>query len=331
MDFVKYNSIENSYRQKFVNNIIIDPDLMNQDWYVTEKVHGANFAIFVEAAFGEELDIKFGKRSGFITGDDKFYGLNNNKEKFVEYAKRMANLFPDTDIVIRGELYGGGYNHPDVPSTVDPRIQRGVEYTNANEFMAFDLELDNKIVTQYDANLYFNLTNIPTVPLLFTGSFDDAMKHTNEFNSHVHRFHGHPELEVNVCEGVVIKPNVASYFPNGNRVILKNKNEKFSEKKARKPRVVADLTDDQNDVISNLGQFVTDNRLTNVLSHIGDIQQKDFGKICGLFTKDVIADYLKEYEPLEEKKDWKVCTKHLTNTCTILLRARWLDILDENG
>ena len=42
MNFTKYNSIENSYRQKFIDKILLELPRDTQ-YVVTEKIHGANF------------------------------------------------------------------------------------------------------------------------------------------------------------------------------------------------------------------------------------------------------------------------------------------------
>lgn len=44
--FKKYNSIENSYRQKFLN-YIVEQGKAAGEWTVSEKVHGANFSFVV--------------------------------------------------------------------------------------------------------------------------------------------------------------------------------------------------------------------------------------------------------------------------------------------
>ena len=41
--FIKYGSIENSYRDKFIQKIR-DKKLEDQEWVVQEKVHGANIS-----------------------------------------------------------------------------------------------------------------------------------------------------------------------------------------------------------------------------------------------------------------------------------------------
>jgi len=331
MKFKKYNSIENSYRQKFIDMIIINPELMSQDWYVHEKIHGANFAIFAKKNVDNTITVEFGKRSGFIKEDEKFYSLDLIREELYEYAVKVAMFInePNSDIIIRGELFGGGYNHSDIEKNHHSQVQKGVSYCDTTKFMAFDLEVNGEVIDWVAAHHVFYHTGVPTVPELFSGTFEDCMEIENEFNSHVPKIYDMPELDVNICEGVVIKPNVSAFFPNGSRVILKNKNEKFTEKsKVNKKSKVILFSAEMNEAVENMDQYINENRLKNVLSHIGVIKQKDFGKVCGLLAQDVILDYLKDYDPLPEKKDWKLVTKQTSNSCALLLRNSWLDILD---
>lgn len=58
------------------------------------------------------------------------------------------------------------------------------------------------------------------------------------------------------------------------------------------------LSGDENfyDFLSLLEAYVTENRLNNVISHIGEVTlPKDFGKIMGMFSKDILEDYMKEH------------------------------------
>lgn len=335
MKFEKYNIIENSYRQKIIDKIMIDKDLMGMTWYVNEKIHGANLQIFIEGT-GSEFKIRFAKRSGFIEANEKFYGLENNSDKFVNYGFRVAefiakhsNVGMEFQAVICGELYGGGYDHPDVENTNDPRVQKQVQYTNHNEFMAFDLIVNGEIQDVDVMARIFAECDIPNVPFVFKGSFSKCLEQQNDFESLVPEVHGHPPIPNNICEGVVIRPAKTSYFNNGKRIILKNKNVKFSEKSRKRESKVIIFSDEQNTAIENMSQYINENRLNNMLSHFGEVKQKDFGKIAGLFAQDVILEYLRDgYIPIEEKKDWKLVTKQTQTCCSILLRQDWLNILD---
>lgn len=327
MKFRKYNSIENSYRQKFIDMITINPELMSQQWVVMEKIHGAHMDIYIDI----DGTLQFAKRSGFVKEDEKFYSLD-------VYADEIANYFvdirdylnvPNKVIVISGEFFGGGYNHPDVENLNVSQVQKGVQYTNRCDFLSYDVKVDEELLDWNVTEDMFEDLFIPYAPVLKTGTFEECMKFPNDNETVIPEEYSLPKIENNISEGVVIKPNKAVYFGNGSRVILKNKNEKFTEKsKTKKRSVVFIFTPEMDKAVEDIDQYINENRLRNVLSHFGEIKQKDFGKINGLLCQDVVLDYLKEYEPLEDKKEWKKVTKCVQTTTALLLRSKWLDILD---
>lgn len=110
-----------------------------------------------------------------------------------------------------------------------------------------------------------------------------------------------PAIDDNICEGVVIRPVEPCYLRNGSRVIIKNKNERFAEKKSGKKRnklfaEPVSFSDALKSLILEAETYVNENRLANVVSHIGEVHlPKDFGKVMGLLSKDVLADFLKEH------------------------------------
>jgi len=327
MEFKKYNSIENSYRQKFIDMITIDPELMDQQWVVLEKIHGAHMDIYIDV----DGTIKFAKRSGFVKEDEKFYSLDVYADEIKNYFKDVRSYLnvPNEVIVISGEFFGGGYNHPDVENLSVSQVQKGVSYTNRCDFLSYDVKIGDTRLDWNDTIDMFEDLYIPYAPVLMVGTFEECINFPNDNDTVIPEEYSLPKIENNTSEGVVIKPNKAAYFGNGSRVILKNKNEKFTEKsKVNKKSKVILFSDEMNEAVENMDQYINENRLNNVLSHIGVIKQKDFGKVCGLFAQDVILDYLKDYEPLPEKKDWKLVTKQTSNSCAMLLRQHWLDILD---
>ena len=70
--FKKYNSIENTYREKQIEQVYLH-GYDNEKYVVQEKVHGANFSFITD---GEVIQVA--KRSGLIAEDEKF-----NNYKFV--------------------------------------------------------------------------------------------------------------------------------------------------------------------------------------------------------------------------------------------------------
>lgn len=144
---------------------------------------------------------------------------------------------------------------------------------------------------------------------------------------------GYPHLKDNICEGNVLIPAIPFYFGNGSRVILKNKNEKWSEKAAKK-KVSKDLikmSDEQKLLVAELSSYITENRLRNVISKLGEVTQKDFGKLQGLFTQDILEDYQKDADisvPNLDRNEWKMINKEVGKIAAGLIRKNFRNIID---
>lgn len=114
-EFKKYNSIENSYREKFVNMIRAQaPELVHTQWSITEKIHGCN--VQIELADNE---ISIGKRTDYVT-DENFCNIQqillpyeNNVRKLKDSIEIAMGKYIDR-IIVFGELFGGTYLHKDV-------------------------------------------------------------------------------------------------------------------------------------------------------------------------------------------------------------------------
>jgi Rnl2 family RNA ligase len=163
MDFIKYPSIDTTTKPRYSKNPA-------DKWIVTEKVHGANFGIYLDLTnIGKEGWIKMAKRTGFLTDSDKLQfpcddwllaNLDNLEQTAMNTLAHVGtdSIQPGTYIVIFGEFYGGWY--PTNPSewrgskslpnelkayaaTHDgtrPRpIQWDIYYSNTYEFVCFDM------------------------------------------------------------------------------------------------------------------------------------------------------------------------------------------------
>lgn len=131
-------------------------------------------------------------------------------------------------------------------------------------------------------------------------------------------------MEGNICEGVVIRPIKPLFLKNGERVMVKNKNEKWAENnnyidKSLLNRLLKldgeNLSENAKFLCEEIYKLITINRLNNIVSKIGIIDpKKDLGKVLGLFNKDVIADFLKNnqlYYNTLEKQEMKFINKFL--------------------
>ena len=151
----------------------------------------------------------------------------------------------------------------------------------------------------------------------------ECLKQPNAFQSKIAEWLGLPAIEDNICEGIVIRPVTPMYLRNGSRVLIKSKNERtklFVEPVPYSEELKALIVEGET--------YVTENRLANVVSHIGEVHfPKDFGKVMGLFSKDVLEDFLKEHGNLYaalEKSEQKLLNKELNKFCTALVKQVYM-------
>jgi Rnl2 family RNA ligase len=143
-----------------------------------------------------------------------------------------------------------------------------------------------------------------------------------------------PMIPNNFCEGIVIKPIQPLFLGNGSRVILKNKNEEFCENhggnsvKEVKPK--KEISAVVQKLMKEGTKYINDNRLRAVISKIGEIGEKDFGKLNGLFIKDVVEDLRKDFEEFNSlsNDDRSDLTKFLNKEASTFIRPNFLNIID---
>ena len=332
-EFKKYPSIENSYRKKTID-YIIEQGFASDEWVVLLKAHGANFQLWTNGLIWNPA-----KRSSFIKESD---GNFNNYQMIIDYYRDRLNAatqwlmvrYNCETVTFCGELLGGQYDHPDVKKFTNAiKVQKGVFYCPHNEFYIFDVKVDGMYVSHNVVEKLGMMFNLFVAEPLRRGSFMDCLCYQNMFPDPLYKRFGLPEIEDNFCEGVVIKPVVPKFFGNGSRVILKNKNELFTEKTAKKklPKKALSMSDDANNMAVDIVKYVTENRLRNVLSHGHTIGQKEFGKLLGLFAKDVWYEFNKDFsddfnclEILEQNQIKRILQKECGNT----IRPEFQNIID---
>lgn len=322
MIFKTYNSIENAYQTRVIDQIRLQ-GFGDEVFIVQEKVHGANFSFFTDGK-----DIKIAKRTAFIEKDEKFYNAHQMLERYRKNAinvfEKVKTIYPDLEtIVIYGELFGGGYKHKEVEPVKDAiKVQKGVEYAPYNEFYAFDIKLNGTTYLDTDlANQIFKETGLFYAKILFQGTLDEALKFPNVFDSKIPAWLGLPEIENNMCEGTIVKTLKTKYFGNASRVILKNKNEKWTEKskmvrKDKPAQKEVHFSENAKDIWEEIQKYATVKRLNNVVSKIGEFEPKMIGKVIGLFSKDILEDFEKDFPKVFitiEKEEQKRINKKLNS------------------
>lgn len=328
--FKKYNSIENSYRKEFLEKIKRH-DVFDKTYVVQEKAHGSNLSFWTT----DGMNFKAGKRSGPIGNDEKFYNyemiLDKSIQKFRGLFSSIKVDYPDiTQMTIYGEVIGGNYPHKDVEKINDAiKVQKGILYAPSNEFFAFDICINSDQYLNADVvSRLFEQENLLYAKTLFEGSLEDCLQYPNVFQTKIPNQLGLPEISENNCEGVIIKPKEVSYFRNGVRIILKNKNEKWSENSGNIKKVKKDipLSEKVVEFQGFIKDYVTENRLNNVLSKFGELSIKDFGQLMGEFNRDVITDFTKDYSSqflLLEKQDQKLIKKSITPLTAVLIKRHF--------
>lgn len=328
--YSKIKSVDGSDYQKFYYQMAkkrFEKDL----YYVQEKVHGANFGIYHDGK-----DFKLAKRSGWIGSNDNFYNcwkvLENNKVKISKLFECLKVSNDDLAyIVVQGELCGGFY--PGV-SEQEKLVQKGVYYSPHNIFYAFDLfYVDKKGKEKYiripEQNKLFEDLDIFHAKTLKSGNLVECLNYSNEFNSNLPKWLGLKELESNICEGVVIKPELPRFLDCGSRIIIKSKNSKYKEidKNAKVGKVgKLELSEEELELLEDVLSYVTENRLNNVMSKL--LEDAKFGEIQQSFQKDVFEEFSVEesdkflkIHSLESEKV-KMIQKIVGSECANLVRKK---------
>ena len=141
--FSSYSDIENSYREKFIDRIKQEKKDIGK-WVITEKIHGSNTGFCINLNTKETYFIS---RNQFIENtkvvDIVFGRINPNIDNIISAAKKyVSDINSYKILIIYGELFGGSYNHPDVPKDNNAtKIQKGIFYAPFNDFRAFDIAL----------------------------------------------------------------------------------------------------------------------------------------------------------------------------------------------
>ena len=348
MKFKRFNDIDNASRQLTVN-YIMQNGLAGGIWVATEKVDGANFSMWANSK-----DFRAGKRNSMLApGDYKsFFSCDTVVEKYqpnvLEIRKFVKAEFKAVDVRMYGELYGGYY--PTADPTSAPNASRiasdKVFYCPHNDFIGYRIMVDGDFIGMLDGLEMFEQFDIPAVPILGIGSFEEMLKVPNDSVSQISLMHGLPNVPLerfkglwgeekgNIIEGVVISPDVPTYMGSGSFVSLKNKNQRFTEKqKVKVEKIATPMSDRQVAVYQDMKANVTENRLRNVLSKIGAVGQKDFGKIMGQMNADVIKDHMLDNPNgggLTDlpKKERKQVTKLVNTDIGNLIRPNYQNMID---
>lgn len=268
--------------------------------------------------------------------------INNNSSNLIEIVKDKFSL------TVYGELCGGMYRHPDVEKvTTINGIQKRIDYHPDIKWIPFDIILRNEtnekiyLCTTEEVKIFCDKVDLPSQIKKFEGTLDECLNYPNDFIDDTgHILWGLPLIDNNITEGVVIKPIIPLWMGNGQRVIIKNKNDKFKErmnKVPKVPKVIIPMNELEKKYFNIICEYITESRLCSVISKIGEIDNKMFGKVQGLFVQDILNDFKKEYgeeiDKLEKELDvdsfnFKKVQSSLQKEAGDFFRPKFVDIIN---
>lgn len=303
MEFSKYNSIENAFQDDFIQSIT-EQGFADQQYVVQEKVHGANLSFLTDGR-----QVLSAKRTAILSDKEQFYNSQQVQQKYQQKLtglhRQLFNQLGIKTITVFGEIFGGRYPHPGVPADDSAKlIQSGIYYCPGNDFYAFDILVDNKTYLDTElASTLFEQHGFIYARSLFQGTLKECLAYPNAFKTTIPQQFRLPEIEGNICEGTVIRPVHPQFLRTGARVLIKHKNEQWSENNKYIDRKLLGrlleeeaLSEEANFLCEELYKLITKNRLFNVISKTGEVDPvKNHGRVLGMFNKDVLYDFLKMY------------------------------------
>lgn len=280
-DFIKFPSIENSYRAKHIAKWLEwYPELKDCKYIVTEKIDGSN----IQIRYNPDGTMKIGRRGAWLEEGEKFFNVHEaleihkvHVENCKKYAKEMAYPF-----TVYYELTG-------------PKINRRIKYSHYERMRLHVIQVYTYSEFQHPAEFmckhipgdhaYYPIETLPIIDIV--DGIDAALAISEEFNSKV------ASIENNPAEGIVIRPYEKNYFDaNGSMFILKKKSAAFEEiSSVPKTQHKQEASENQ---IKFLG-YINDARVKSAFSKHGEISDiKEMGKYIKLVLEDAKIDFLKD-------------------------------------
>ena len=187
---------ENVYRNETVKF------LKDIDWEFTEKIDGTNIRIVWD---GHKVS---------------YYGRTNKAQIPSQLMNRLIELFGgdvneemfeqkfgEKNVMLIGEGYGA-------------KIQNGSSYREDNDFILFDVLINDNYLSRENVKSIANYFNIDVVPTIMVGKLEDGINWVKT----------KPKSKIGTAnsEGLVARPLVELKDRTGNRIIVKIKVRDFS-------------------------------------------------------------------------------------------------------
>nr|WP_263429324.1 RNA ligase family protein [Nannocystis pusilla] len=200
-------------------------------WVALEKIHGAQMLI---AVAGEQ--VRFGKRKAWLADDEPFFGWQLVRAGLAEVARAAARRLGAAVVVFYGELFGGGYPHPEVaPVPGLQPVQTGIWYAPDLRWAAFDAVVagddadDGELLAFRELAELARETGMLVPPVVRTGPRPHVEAAPTRAVTRVPAQLGLPALADNFAEGLVVRPDARAR--PGARPTYKRKIAEFDEQR----------------------------------------------------------------------------------------------------
>lgn len=178
--------------------------LKDLDWEFTEKIDGTNIRVVWD---GHKVSY-YGRTdkaqipSQLMNRLIELFGGDVNEEMFEQ-------KFGETPVMLIGEGYGA-------------KIQNGGDYRADNDFILFDVCINNNYLSRENVKDIANYFNIDVVPTIMIGKLQDGINYVKS----------NPNSKIGTAkaEGLVARPLVELKDRCGNRLIVKIKVRDFEIK-----------------------------------------------------------------------------------------------------
>lgn len=315
MEFRKYNSLNQDYDAKTINHFIKEVG-ENFGVVVLEKIHGANFSVWIS-----NDEIRFAKRTSFLGENESFFDYQNTiantgiKEVSKLIFNTLKEMFKVKFIVITGELFGKG---------VQKEVNYAVKTSNGKDIKFFDIQLEDGRFLSWEEIEYMlqelnseEVTNTFVKPIKVC-TIKEALEFPKEFLS------TYNPVDKNFAEGVVIKGyKEDKIVPKGGRLIIKRKHPNFKEFGDKVPKVKKEraIEDNFNFLFR---RYINENRIDSAESKLGKFESMSQ---MGVFIKEILGDaktdFMKDFEvPMERFKPDMKLVFNVGSTIAEMLKER---------
>ena len=177
--------------------------LKDIEWEFTEKIDGTNIRVFWD---GHKVSY-YGRTdkaqipSQLMNRLVELFGGDTNEEMFEQ-------KFGETPVMLIGEGYGA-------------KIQKGGDYRQDNDFILFDVCVNDNYLSRENVKDIANYFNIDVVPTIMIGKLQDGIDYVKT----------KPKSKIGTAnaEGLVARPLIELRDRTGKRVIVKIKVHDFEE------------------------------------------------------------------------------------------------------